>query len=85
MEIVFTKQALKDIEYWKKTGNTTIRDRIIKLLESIKDDPYSGIGKPEALKYDLSGCWSRRISDEHRLTYRVEGKHITILAMRFHY
>lgn len=85
MEIVYTDSAIDDIKYWKKSGNAAIRDRITKLLDSIAKDPFTGIGKPEQLKYDLQGCWSRRINDEHRLVYKVEEKTITVLSMRFHY
>lgn len=64
MEIDFLGTALEDIEFWKKTGNKSVQVRITKLLESISRTPYSGIGKPEPLKYQLSGYWSRRITDD---------------------
>ena len=71
MEIDFLDKALDDIEFWNKTGNKTMQARISKLLGSISKTPYSGIGKPEPLKHQLSGYWSRRITDEHRLVYTV--------------
>ena len=67
MEIDFLDKALDDIDFWKKSGNMVIQNKITKLLESISKTPFAGIGKPEALKYELSGYWSRRITDEHRL------------------
>lgn len=60
-------------------------ERINKLIRETQRDPYSGIGKPEALKHALSGFWSRRITDEHRMVYRVEGDDLLIAQLRFHY
>lgn len=87
MEIIFSKQSLKDRDYWKKTGNKAIMNRITALLQDIKNHPYTGIGKPEPLEYDLSGKWSRRINSEHRIVYSVDEEKIEvhILSMRFHY
>ncbi len=87
MEIVYHKQALKDIEYWKKSGNTAVMNRITELLKDITKHPFEGIGKPEALKYQYAGLWSRRINKEHRLVYRVDGDtiRILVLSMRYHY
>ncbi len=87
MEVIFSPQALEDIEYWKKSGNKTIMNRITALLADIVLHPFSGIGKPEALKYDLTGYWSRRINSEHRIVYSVHNDMIEvhILSMRFHY
>lgn len=87
MEIIFSKQALKDRDYWKKTGNKAIMNRITALLQDIKNHPYTGIGKPEPLEYDLSGKWSRRINSEHRIVYSVDEEKIEvhILSMRYHY
>ncbi|MCB9361645.1 MAG: Txe/YoeB family addiction module toxin [Flavobacteriales bacterium] len=86
MEIEFTKTALKDLKYWKNTKNTTIQKRISVLLEDIVKHPFSGIGKPEALKYQLKGFWSRRITKEHRIIYKVvNNKIIIVTALRFHY
>lgn len=77
--------ALDDLEYWKKSGNTNILKKIRALLASIELTPYSGAGKPEALRYNWSGWWSRRINKEHRLIYKVEQNTITVFALRFHY
>ncbi|MBO6190683.1 MAG: Txe/YoeB family addiction module toxin [Alloprevotella sp.] len=70
MEIVFLPQALKDREYWKRTGNVRIMRRITALLEDILKHPFSGLGKPEPLK-GTNGLWSRRITDEHGMVYSV--------------
>lgn len=85
MEIVFTREALNDLEFWQKSGNSGVIKRIKTLLQSIQETPFDGIGKPEALKYDLSGSWSRRITQEHRLTYMVKNDIVTITGLRFHY
>jgi len=86
MEIILLKQAQKDRDYWKSMGNTRVMKRISDLLEDIKKHPFTGIGKPEALK-GTNGKWSRRISDEHRLIYSVSDGmiYVYVFAMRFHY
>lgn len=85
--IVFSMQAKSDWDYWKTSGNTDIMKKIATLLEDIAVHSYTGTGKPEPLKYELSGCWSRRINREHRIIYRVNGNEIEVevLAMRYHY
>lgn len=83
-EIVWTKEAAKDFEYWKKSDITVAR-KIKKLIESIIADPFNGIGKPEPLRFSLTGSWSRRITKEHRLVYLIEKEVITIVSCRFHY
>jgi len=85
VEVDFLDKAIDDIEFWKKSGNKTVQSKITKLLESICITPYSGIGKPEPLKHQLSGYWSRRITDEHRLIYTVSENRIKVISMRFHY
>ena len=87
MEIVLLEQAQKDREYWKESGNKAIMNRITALLKDIVEHPYTGKGKPEPLKYDLAGKWSRRINSEHRLIYSVNEDIITVyvFAMRYHY
>lgn len=85
MEIIFSPQALEDLEYWKKSGNKIIQKRIQQLIESIQETPYEGIGKPEGLKHKFSGKWSRRINQKHRLIYKLEGHAIVIIALRYHY
>jgi len=85
MEIVFSSKALDHLDYWKKRGNKKIIEKIKRLVEDIQLTPFEGIGKPEALKYDLAGYWSRRITDEHRIVYKVEDEVIFIAQLRFHY
>ena len=87
MEIVLLPQAQKDRDYWKKSGNKAIMERISALLKDIMEHPYTGIGKPEPLKYDLAGKWSRRINAEHRLIYSVNENIITVyvFSMKYHY
>ena len=78
MEIILLEQAQNDRDYWKKSGNKAIMNRITALLKDIMEHPYTGIGKPEPLKYDLAGKWSRRINSEHRLIYSVNENIITV-------
>lgn len=87
MEIVLLEQAKKDRDYWKKSGNTKIQNRISALLKDIQQHPFTGIGKPEPLKHNLKGLWSRRINEEHRLVYQVADGiiYVYVLSMRFHY
>lgn len=85
MEVVFFDQARKDIEFWKKSGQKKIMTRINDMLNDIQKHAYSGIGKPEELKHDLSGWWSRRINREHRLIYRVVNDKVQVLSMRYRY
>ncbi|MDE7149950.1 MAG: Txe/YoeB family addiction module toxin [Bacteroidales bacterium] len=87
MEIVLLSQAERDLDDWKKSGNKQIMNRITALLKDIALHPYTGIGKPEALKYQLSGYWSRRINSEHRIIYAVHDDIVTVyvLSMRYHY
>ncbi|AMO20999.1 Txe/YoeB family addiction module toxin [Flavobacterium columnare] len=89
MDIVFTPHGWDDFSYWIENNPDTVV-RIKELLKAIKQDPFKGIGKPEALRHDLKGFWSRRITDEHRLVYRVSGtkgvdQRCTIIQCRFHY
>ena len=85
MEIIYQKRALEDLDFWKKSGNKQIQKKITELLEDIVQHPFTGIGKPEPLKYELQGCWSRRITDEHRLVYEIFNENIHILSMKGHY
>jgi toxin YoeB len=84
MKIVWTKQAAQDLEHWKQKDRAKIK-RISLLLKSIQETPFSGLGKPEGLKFTLAGLWSRRINEEHRLVYKVEHDRITVLSCRYHY
>lgn len=83
-KIIFDINAIEDLKYWVKED----RKKAIKILELIdisSKTPFKGIGKPEPLKYELKGCWSRRINREHRLVYEVKKDYIRILACRYHY
>lgn len=84
MNIVFSPQAWQDYEHWQ-TADRTILKRINRLITETRRAPYEGIGKPEPLKYGLAGAWSRRITDEHRLVYRVAGDNLEIFQARYHY
>ncbi len=84
MRLRFTESAARDLEFWKET-NPAVIERIRSLLDSIRATPFAGIGKPESLKHDLAGYWSRRINREHRLVYRIENEEIIVIQCRFHY
>ncbi|HLN73308.1 MAG: Txe/YoeB family addiction module toxin [Methylococcaceae bacterium] len=85
MEIVFTTEAENDLTYWKRTNNTLVLKRIRLLLENILETPYGGIGKPEALKHELSGKWSRRITKTDRLIYQVIENKVFVFSLKGHY
>jgi toxin YoeB len=85
MEVAYNKQALDDLEFWKKSGNKKIQSKISDLIEDIKLHPFEGIGKPEPLKHQLAGKWSRRIDKEHRLIYAIDNNFIRIYALKGHY
>ncbi len=85
MEIRSTSDANKDLEQWKRSGNIKILKRIRELLEVIQQTPFSGVGKPESLKYDLAGKWSRRINKSHRIIYSVTETTIYIHSLMGHY
>lgn len=85
MEIEYTLKAKEDIDFWKKTGNQIVLKRIRALLESIQGTPFEGIGKPEQLKYEWKGYWSRRINQEHRLIYEMRDDKIIIHSLKGHY
>lgn len=80
----FTDEGWSDYLYWQTQDKKTLK-RINDLLKDIDRDPLDGIGKPEALKHSLSGCWSRRIDETNRLVYMMENGDIIILACRYHY
>lgn len=84
-DLVFSKQALSDIEFHKKTGRKVILNKLLILLSEISEHPFEGSGKPEPLKYALKGCWSRRISREHRLIYEVRSDSVHIHSALGHY
>ena len=89
MEIIYSEKAQKDREFWIKSGNKAIMKKITALIEDIQIQPFEGIGKPEPLKYNLSGVWSRRINQEHRLIYQVTEENtieiLDILSLKGHY
>jgi len=85
MEIEFTLDAQKQLEEWKRSGNKQIQKKIAELIISILSNPFTGIGKPEALKHNWTGCWSRRINDEHRLVYQVLEDRIIVIQLKYHY
>ncbi len=84
MLITFSENAWQDYLYWQKADKRVLK-KIIDLIKDIKQEPFEGKGKPEPLKYDLSGYWSRRIDLEHRLVYQVIENELLIYACRFHY
>lgn len=89
MEIVFTPKAKKDLDFWIKSGKKNIIKKITELIEDILLHPYEGLGKPEQLKYEMSGRWSRRIDKEHRIVYRITEENnieiLNILSLKGHY
>ena len=87
MEIKLLEDADEDLLFWIKTGNKSIQKKINQLLNSIEETPYSGIGKPEALKHHLLGLWSRRINSEHRLVYEIDENQnlIIVHSLKGHY
>lgn len=85
MEVIFKDEALKDIEYWKRVKNKRVQNKISELICDICEHPFSGKGKPEPLKHELSGYWSRRITQEDRIIYEVVDGRINILSLRGHY
>jgi toxin YoeB len=84
VKLVFADEAWEDYLYWQKHDRKMV-ERINKLIQEIERDAFSGVGKPEPLKHALSGFWSRRITDEHRIVYRLEGESLLIAQLRFHY
>jgi len=80
----FDPAALDDLAWWVQRDRK-LALRIIRLVQEVQKDPFQGIGKPEPLKYELAGCWSRRIDDVHRLVYQVLADRIRVLACRYHY
>ena len=84
MKITFSKNAWEDYVYWQTEDKKHLK-KINALIKDIQGTPYEGIGKPEPLKFDLTGYWSRRIDLEHRLVYQVDGSDILIYGCRFHY
>lgn len=84
MRLIWSASSWEDYLYWQKVDKTTVK-RINDLLKSCMRTPFAGPGKPEALKGDLQGYWSRRITSEHRLVYKYEKEELLIAACRYHY
>ncbi|PKQ21062.1 MAG: Txe/YoeB family addiction module toxin [Actinobacteria bacterium HGW-Actinobacteria-6] len=84
MRLVFSESAWEEYLYWQRTDRKVLR-RINTLIREIERTPFEGVGKPEPLKHALAGYWSRRINDEHRLVYRIEGESVFIAQLRYHY
>jgi toxin YoeB len=83
-KVAFLARGFDEFNQWA-TQDKKIYSKIVTLIKDIHRDPFAGLGKPEALKHELSGLWSRRITDEHRLVYRVTDEEIVITSCRFHY
>jgi toxin YoeB len=83
-KLVWTNSSWSDYLYWQGQDKKTLK-RVNKLIEEVLRSPFEGIGKPEPLKENLAGFWSRRIDDTHRLVYAVEDEYLTIIACRYHY
>ena len=84
MNLIFAPQAWEDYLYWQ-TGDPRMLRRINGLIRDVQRSPFEGIGKPEALKHALQGFWSRRITEEHRMVYRVTAHRLEIAQLRYHY
>lgn len=84
MKLIFSEHAWDDYLYWQSVDKK-ISKRINSLIREIQRTPYNGLGKPEPLKHALSGFWSRRINDEHRIVYKIEDDSVLIAQLRYHY
>lgn len=84
MRLIFADSAWDDYLHWQQHDRRMV-ERINRLIREIEREPFAGIGKPEPLKHALAGYWSRRISDEHRMVYRIEGDALCIAQLRYHY
>lgn len=85
MRLVFTPNSWEDYLHWRKTDRAVLK-RVNTLIEATMRDPFAGIGKPEQLKHVLAGAWSRRVTEEHRLVYKVDGDDLIVLLQgRYHY
>ncbi|CRZ19955.1 Txe/YoeB family addiction module toxin [Kingella kingae] len=84
MRLIFSDDAWQDYVYWQ-TADRKILKRINLLIQDIQREPFDGIGKPEPLRFNLAGFWSRRIDEEHRLVYAIEDESVLIVSCRYHY
>jgi toxin YoeB len=82
--LIFDPNAIEDLSYWVQNDKRKA-EKILKLIREILKDPFDGVAKPEPLKYELAGSWSRRIDQEHRLVYEVNDEKIRIVSCRYHY
>jgi len=85
MQIELYEKAITDLDFWKKSGNKAIQNKIQLLFADMLLHPFSGIGKPEPLKFKLAGKWSRRITREHRIIYEVIEQDIFVYSLKGHY
>ena len=85
MEIILLPAVKSDLDYWKQSGSKSTLKKIAQLLKAISETPFEGVGKPESLKHELAGCWSRRINKEHRLIYEILDSKIIVHSARGHY
>lgn len=84
MKLVFADTAWDDYLYWQRQDRRMV-ERINKLIKEVQREPFAGVGKPEPLKHALAGYWSRRITDEHRMVYKIAGDSLLIAQLRYHY
>ncbi len=84
MKIVFANRGWEDFTYWVE-NDRKMAARIVRLIKDIEREPFAGLGKPEPLRHDLTGFWSRRITEEHRLVYAVDKERVLIAQARYHY
>lgn len=85
MQIIYTPKAKEHLDFWIRSGNKPMLKKIIQLTKAIIENPYQGIGKPEALKHELYGYWFRRIDNSHRLVYKINQNVLEIYSMKGHY
>jgi toxin YoeB len=84
MKLIFADAAWEDYLYWQQQDKRILQ-RINKLIQEVQREPFTGIGKPEPLKHALAGYWSRRITDEHRMVYKIEDDSLLLAQLRYHY
>ena len=84
MKLIFAGEAWEDCLYWQKQDRKMV-ERINRLIQEVQREPFAGVGKPEPLRHALAGFWSRRITDEHRMVYRIDGHALLIAQLRYHY
>ena len=84
MRLIFSDHAWEDYVYWQQTDKKILK-RINRLIQDTRRHPYEGLGKPEPLKHSFSGYWSRRITDEHRMVYKIEDNALLLTQLRYHY